>query len=408
MATSKKSANGQGSIIKRANGTWEWRLTLHYVDGTTERKSVYGKTQAEVKKKGDQHLLQAQGIKRPTGYTVTDLVQMFYADAEKRLTHNTLRQYRYAFDTYLVPQYGSVKIASFKASTLDTLIDQCRKQGVGTELQKEKGETPAPLGPNTLAIIRRCTRALFNKAVEWELLTKNPVLKSQVVKVERKLVQGFTPEQSAEYLRAFMSSPAAYPLAFALGTGLRIAECLGVKHSDIEARSGQYFLNVRQQLLSESGKPVLRPLKTQNSKRIIPLTTLIMEVVNRQKIIQARLGAKGNSELLFTTTTGSPVDVNNLRRWIRRELPKLGLKPITPHDLRRGFVSVLVAANADIKTVSALLGHADISTTLNIYAQANTKKKEEVMGQMEQLILAGLKLDSVNSENKTSSDNTDC
>ena len=40
MATSKKSASGQGSIIKRANGTWEWRITLHYVDGTTERKSV--------------------------------------------------------------------------------------------------------------------------------------------------------------------------------------------------------------------------------------------------------------------------------------------------------------------------------------------------------------------------------
>jgi integrase len=408
MAASKKSANGQGSIIKRANGTWEWRLTLHYVDGTTERKSVYGKTQAEVKKKGDQLLVQAQGIKRATGLTVSDLVQMFYADAEKRLTHNTLRQYRYAFDTYLVPQFGSVKIASFKASTLDTLIDQCRKQGVGTEVQKEKGETPAPLGPNTLAIIRRCTRALFNKAVEWELLSKNPVLKSQVVKVERKLVQGFTPEQSAEYLKAFMSSPAAYPLAFALGTGLRIAECLGVKHSDIEERSGQYFLNVRQQLLSESGKAVLRPLKTQNSKRIIPLTTLIMEVVNRQKIIQARLGAKGDLELLFTNTTGSPVDVNNLRRWIRRELPKLGLKPITPHDLRRGFVSVLVAANADIKTVSALLGHADISTTLNIYAQANTKRKEEVMGQMEQLILAGLKSDSANSDNTTSPNNTGC
>ena len=115
MSSSRKSANGQGTIIKRPNGTWEWRLTLHYVDGTTERKSVYGKTQAEVKKKGDQLLLQAQGIKRPTGYTVTDLVQMFYVDAEKRLTHNTLRQYHYAFDTYLVPQFGSVKIASVKA-----------------------------------------------------------------------------------------------------------------------------------------------------------------------------------------------------------------------------------------------------------------------------------------------------
>ena len=402
MATSKKSANGQGTIIKRANGTWEWRITLHYVDGTTERKSVYGKTQAEVKKKGDQLLVQAQGIKRASGLTISDLVQMFYADGEKRLSHNTLRQYHYAFDTYLVPQFGSVKIAAVKASMLDTLIDRCRNEGVGTESQKEKGIAPAPLGPNTLNIIRRCTRALFNKAVEWELLAKNPVLKSQVVKVERRVSQGFTPEQSAEYLKAFMSSPAAYPLAFALGTGLRIAECLGVKHADIEERSGQYFLSVRQQLLSESGKPVLRPLKTQNSKRIIPLTSLILEVVNRQKIIQTRLGAKGNLNLLFTTTTGSPVDVNNLRRWMRRELPLQGLKAVSPHDLRRGFVSVLVAANADIKTVSALLGHADISTTLNIYAQANTKRKEEVMDQMEQLLIAGLHSGSDKSENTAS------
>jgi integrase len=202
-----------------------------------------------------------------------------------------------------------------------------------------------------------------------------------------------------------MSSPAAYPLAFALGTGLRIAECLGVKHADIEERSGQYFLNVRQQLLSESGKPVLRPLKTQNSKRIIPLTSLIMEVVNRQKIIQTRLGAKGDLNLLFTTTAGSPVDVNNLRRWMRRELPLQGLKAVSPHDLRRGFVSVLVAANADIKTVSALLGHADISTTLNIYAQANTKRKEEVMDQMEQLLIAGLHSGSAKSENTASPEN---
>ena len=74
---------------------------------------------------------------------------------------------------------------------------------------------------------------------------------------------------------------------------------------------------------------------------------------------------------------------------MRTQLPKLGLDVITPHDLRRGFVSILVAANADIKTISALLGHADISTTLNIYAQANTKRKEEVMAQMEQLLLGG-------------------
>lgn len=99
------------------------------------------------------------------------------------------------------------------------------------------------------------------------------------------------------------------------------------------------------------------------------------------------------------------MDVNNLRRWIREQLPKFGLNAITPHDLRRGFVSVLVAANADIKTVSALLGHADISTTLNIYAQANTRRKEEVMDQMEQLLITGLHSGSAKSENTATPEN---
>jgi integrase len=394
----KKSANGQGTIIKRANGTWEWRITLHYVDGTTERKSVYGKTQAEVKKKGDLLLIQAGTIKKSPQTTVADLVGMFFVDAERRLTNNTIRQYKYVFDNYLVPQLGKVKLSAVSTNTIDTLIDHCRKHGVGTAKQqdafKKHGTPIPPLGANTLAIIRRCTRALFSKAIEWELISKNPVTKSQNVKVEPKLSQGMTPEQSSQYLHAFVSSPMAYPLAFALGTGIRIAECLGIKHTDIQERSGKFYLHLSQQLLIENELPVLRPLKTQNSKRIIPLNDTMMEIVNKQKIIQSRLNAKGDLGLLFTSTVGTPVNVNNLRRWMRRELPKFGLDIITPHDLRRGFVSVLVAANADIKTISALLGHADISTTLNIYAQANTKRKEEVMDKMEQLLLGGDKAPS--------------
>lgn len=98
MATSKKSANGNGTIRMRPNGLWEWQVTLHYIDGTTERKSVYGKTQAETKRKGEQLQIQSQSVKKSTGTTVADLVQMFYVDGERRLTHNTLRQYHYAFD----------------------------------------------------------------------------------------------------------------------------------------------------------------------------------------------------------------------------------------------------------------------------------------------------------------------
>jgi integrase len=398
MSSSRKSANGNGTLRKRPNGLWEWQITLHYVDGTTERKSVYGTTQAETKRKGEQLHIQAGTIKQSPHTTVADLVQMFYVDAERRLTNNTIRQYKYVFDNYLVPQFGTLKLSAVKVSTIDTLIDRARSQGYGNEDQrkafKEHGTPIPPLGANSLAILRRCTRALFSKAVEWELISKNPVTRSQTVKVERKLSQGMTPEQSQEYLKAFVTSPTAYPLAFALGTGIRIAECLGIKHTDIEERSGKFYLNLSQQLLIENEHPVLRPLKTQNSKRIIPLNNTMVDIVTKQKIIQARLGAKGNLGLLFTTTVGTPVNVNNLRRWMRTQLPKFGLDVITPHDLRRGFVSVLVAANADIKTISALLGHADISTTLNIYAQANTKKKEEVMAQMELLLLGGEKSSS--------------
>ncbi len=75
-----------------------------------------------------------------------------------------------------------------------------------------------------IPIARRCLRAWFNKAVEWQLVRVNPVLKSQTIKVDRESAQGATADRACELLSAFRKAPTAYPLAFALGTGLRIYE----------------------------------------------------------------------------------------------------------------------------------------------------------------------------------------
>ncbi len=161
-----------------------------------------------------------------------------------------------------------------------------------------------------------------------------------------------------------------------------------MRHDRVFERGGIHFLYVRQQLIHEAGHPVLRPLKTRNSQRAIPLNSLMVDVVTGQQLLQKRLGSRGAFGLSFTSTAGTPVCANNLRRWMRRELPKPGLGRCVPHDLRRGFVSIQVAANADVKTVSTLLGRADISTTMNVYIQATTRRQEEVMAQMERLILS--------------------
>ncbi len=376
MANTRR-ANGEGTICRRSDGRWMGRISLNTADGRSIRKSVYSDTQKGCKALLDELALQNGTYTDSGDKTVTSLCKLFLNDVVANLAPKTGAQHRYAIDGYIIPAIGTVKLSALKPAHVDKVINAGRTEGKGGK----------PLAPATLRLIRRSMNAIFNRGIEWGLLNSNPVTKSRQIKVEPKAIDPMTTDRAKALYEAFLTNPTVYPLALCLTTGPSIGECLGLTHSSIKQTDSGLILAVRTQMQRVNGEWKLKPLKTLLSRRNIPITEAAAEVIRRQTLLQKQLRSTGDMGLLFTTSSGKPVDPNNLRRWCREALPRRGIDPVTPHELRHGFGSLLIGtAGVDIKTTSILLGHSSPSLTLSTYTHIADQGRIDAMTKLGNLV----------------------
>ena len=128
--------------------------------------------------------------------------------------------------------------------------------------------------------------------------------------------------------------------------------------------------------------------KTKAGRRTIPLPPKLKEVlaVQRQQQLISRLAAGANwhdLDLVFTTEVGTPYEGRNLTRTLHRTLRSLGFETMGVHALRHTFATRAVESGIDIRTVSEILGHANISLTLQLYAHSTTQSKRNAMESLE-------------------------
>jgi integrase len=159
----------------------------------------------------------------------------------------------------------------------------------------------------------------------------------------------------------------------ALLSGLRLGELQSLQWRDADLE--RHRIMVRRTLTAmKDGSPVFGEPKTRNSRRTVWLPDLAIDALERQKTAQdaqRRLVAPAWREygLVFTTGLGTPLDGNNVReRHFVRLLEKAGLPRMRFHDLRHSAASLLLADGVPVKVVSEMLGHADVGTTLRVYA----------------------------------------
>lgn len=181
-----------------------------------------------------------------------------------------------------------------------------------------------------------------------------------------------------EYLE---SHPSLYNLGIllCLNTGMRIGELCGLKWSDIDWATGLltvsrtvervYFPEEHRTKIME-GSP-----KTKNSYRTIPLSKPIIRMAKQMR-------KKGQSELYVLSGELSPKDPRIFRDYFTRLLARQGLPRIKFHGLRHTFATRCVESKCDVKTLSSILGHANVATTLNIYVHPSESQKATVITQM--------------------------
>lgn len=166
-----------------------------------------------------------------------------------------------------------------------------------------------------------------------------------------------------------------------LTTGLRIGEICGLKWSDIDVVNGTITVRrtiERIYIIDGENKHtelIVNTPKTKNSCRDIPMCKELMAIVKPLKKVV-------NDDFYVLTNEEKPTEPRTYRNYYHRLMKRLGIPRLKYHGLRHSFATRCIESNCDYKTVSVLLGHANITTTLNLYVHPNMEQKKRCISKM--------------------------
>lgn len=166
-----------------------------------------------------------------------------------------------------------------------------------------------------------------------------------------------------------------------LSAGMRIGEICALTWKDIDTDNG--VINVRQTIqriyVIEDGKRrtelILDTPKTKNSIREIPISKDLLKILKPFKKIV-------NPSFFVLTNDAKPTEPRTYRSYYKNLMKELKMPELKFHGLRHSFATRCIESNCDYKTVSVLLGHSNISTTLNLYVHPNMEQKKKAIEQM--------------------------
>lgn len=166
-----------------------------------------------------------------------------------------------------------------------------------------------------------------------------------------------------------------------LSAGLRIGEVCALTWDDIDAEQGVIYVTKTIQriyLVGEMEKHtevIIDTPKSKNSIREIPMTRDLMRIIKPLKKVV-------NGSFYVLTNSAAPTEPRTYRNYYKRLMKQLDIPALKFHGLRHSFATRCIESSCDYKTVSVLLGHSNISTTLNLYVHPNMEQKKRCVEQM--------------------------
>lgn len=213
------------------------------------------------------------------------------------------------------------------------------------------------------------SRAL-NQAKRWGYVAQNVVDLVELPRPKRKKIAPIDERQARAFLDAVKGHRLEAAFWVALMLGLRRGEVLGLLKTSIDFQAKTVTIDGSLQRIGS--KLVRSDTKTESSQRRLPLPEPLIKVLrdHLHRLEQERQDAGDNwvdTEYLFPSERGTPLEPRNLLRYFKEALVTAKLPEMRFHDLRHWCASLLIAYGVHPKTIQEILGHANITTTLNVY-----------------------------------------
>ena len=397
---------------QRPNGSYDYRWT----DQFGKRHVIYGKTLEELREKEkevDRDI--SDGIKAEKRNTTINELFDLWCHIKRGLKDNTFQNYKYMYNTFVRPKFGKLKISQVKKSDVKRFYNY---------LADERG-----LQASTIDSIHTVLHQVFDLAVDDGYIRSNP---SERVLKELKQAHCFQTEKRKaltvaeqelflDYLRNTPQYRHWYPIfAVMLGTGLRVGEATGLRWCDIDLDEG--LIDVNHTLVYYCHGPQkgcsfnVNTPKTKAGERVVPMLGFVKEAFLEERENQKETGIScnasvdGYTDFIFVNRYGDTQHFGTLNKAIRRiirdcndaqfeksENPEVLLPHFSCHTLRHTFTTRMCEAGVNIKVIQDALGHADVSTTLGIYADVTKDLRKDEFAGLDAYFQKG-KLAASNSE----------
>jgi integrase len=264
-----------------------------------------------------------------------------------------------------------------------TAKDICERYGLTFADYFENACEERRYSAETIKGHRRILRTVFNEAVRYEWIEKNPVVGTKISSCNNntsltpiKEKEVFNAAEARDFIRNLDALPPdmlyrKIPLKFMLLTGVRIGEMNGLRWSDIDFE--KCVVNIRRNRLyaKEYGHYEKTP-KTKNSEREIPLpSALINDLLEYEKwfrLADDDFDEKRDEYYLASNIYRAPLGSSTISTWLTAYEKKWNMKRISCHGLRHTYCSLLLSKNVPIQTVSRYMGHSDSTITLKVYS----------------------------------------
>ena len=380
------------------------RYSYAYTDRWKKRHVVYATSLVELRELEKQIRMDLDSGIDPNAAKVMTGNDAFdrYISRKYDLKPTTKSNYQFNYDHFVREGFGQEKIGKIRYSDVKKFY---------YDLMKERG-----IKPRTLDGINTVIHSTFKMAVRDEIIRSNPaegvmaeIKKSDLWVKTRKC--GLTvPEQRelVEFMKDSHQFKGWVPvITVLLGTGMRIGECLGLRWEDIDL--DKRLISVNHNLVDYQDRDIrkqvrkIQTTKTRAGVRMIPMIDEVYEAFITEFELQSAIGfceeeIDGYSGFIFTTTDQKLMSrsaVNNaIHRIVRihneeeeKKAKAEGREPIlipqfSAHQLRHTFCTRFCENETNLKVIQSIMGHSDITTTMDIYADATPEKKQEIMANL--------------------------
>jgi integrase len=374
----KKRGNGEGTYKKRKDGRWEAQYSIYTPSGA-KRKSVYGRTKAEVVVKLRKALADRDGgvVFDAENLTLGEYLDRWLeASVRGSVWHTTYRDYAGHVRNHIAPELGRLKVAKLTSPHVQALYRKKLDSG---------------LSPRTVNYIHATLHKALEQAVRWRLVPYNVSDGATKPRQERRETLALTLEQVFAFLKVAREAQDRFEALYvvAVFTGMRPGELLGLRWSDLVLNGPKPEARVRRSLSNDdSGRHIFKRTKTEKG-RSVSLMPQVVEALSahRRRQAEERLRYSGlwqDQDLVFPNKTGAPMDWDNLTARNYRPLREAaGLPENTRfYDLRHTFATLMLEQGENPKVVQEILGHSQITHTMDTYSHVTPNMQRAAFGRL--------------------------